>query len=174
MPANTLHPYVLVIMGVSGTGKTTLAKALQVRTGWAFQEGDELHPPENVAKMRAGIPLTDEDRAPWLRLCAKWAQERLAAGQGGILTCSALKRSYREIVGEGLENLRFVYLRVSREVLEARLAARKGHYMPASLLGSQLDTLEVPTVDEPVWAVDATRPTDETAAIVMAHIRNED
>ncbi|ARW17656.1 thermoresistant gluconokinase [Komagataeibacter europaeus] len=144
-----IRPLVLVIMGVSGCGKTTLAEGLHNLLGWPYQEGDMLHPRVNVEKMAAGIPLTDADRLPWLQACHKWLLGRVASGQGGILTCSALKRSYRDLLrADGAADIVFVYLEIPEDVLAERLQRRRGHYMPPSLLPSQLATLEPPTADE--------------------------
>ncbi len=167
-------PRVLVVMGVSGSGKSSIALRLRDETGWPFQEGDELHPKENVAKMAAGTPLTDEDRWPWLDRCADWIRERLEAGSGGLLTCSALRKVYRDRLGEGVPGLQFLYLKVSAEVLRERLQRRRGHYMPPSLLPSQLATLEEPTSDEPALVVPVERTVDETAADVLAVLRRLD
>ncbi len=148
-------PVVLVIMGVSGSGKSTVGMLLARRLGWPFEEGDSLHPAANVAKMAAGHPLTDEDRWPWLERVADWADERLEAGASGVITCSALKRSYRDLINRRGAGVEFVYLKVSRGDLEARVAHRPEHFMPASLLDSQLATLEEPGDDEPGIRVDA-------------------
>jgi gluconokinase/shikimate kinase len=137
---------ILVLMGVSGCGKSTVAGVLAGRLGWPLAEGDDLHPPANVAKMAAGHPLTDTDRAPWLALVRRWIDERDAAGQSGLVTCSALKRSYRDALRT--DSVVFVYLHGTREQLLARLTGRHGHFMPASLLDSQLATLEPPGADE--------------------------
>jgi carbohydrate kinase (thermoresistant glucokinase family) len=139
---------VLVVMGVSGSGKTTVAKGLAERLHWPFQEGDSLHPPANVEKMAAGIPLTDEDRWPWLALVAKWIDDRLAKDEPGIITCSMLKRAYRDKVIRGKPGVRLLFLQGDRSVIAGRMAKRKGHYMPTTLLDSQLATLEVPGPDE--------------------------
>lgn len=135
-------------MGVSGCGKTTVGRILAERLGVPFQEGDALHPSANVAKMAGGIPLTDEDRRPWLDTVATWIDDRRRAGTGGVIACSALKRAYRRVIIGDRPDVRLVHLRGDRETLAARLAARRGHFMPASLLDSQLATLEQPTVDE--------------------------
>lgn len=148
------RPIVLVLMGVSGCGKTTVAAILAGRLGWPFEEGDELHPPTNIEKMKAGHPLTDEDRAPWLEKIAGWVDERIDAGESGIITCSALKRSYRNVINRRGSGAMFVYLAGSREIIGARLAARLGHFMPQSLLASQFADLEEPTADEPAIRVD--------------------
>jgi len=141
-------------MGVSGSGKSTVAGALAERLGWALAEGDDFHSPENVAKMHAGTPLTDADRQPWLKSIAGWIGTRLKAGQSGIVTCSALKRAYRDLLTGGRPEVRFVYLKGSPEVMARHLAGRHGHFMPASLLASQFETLEEPGPDEPVLTVD--------------------
>jgi gluconokinase len=148
-------PVVLVIMGVSGSGKSTVAALLSERLGWAFEEGDSLHPAANVEKMAAGIPLTDEDRWPWLAKVADWIDNRLDAGENGIITCSALKRSYRNVLNRRGSGVEFVYLAVGKAELEERVEHRPGHFMPASLLDSQLETLEPPTPSEPAIQVDA-------------------
>lgn len=139
---------VLVVMGVSGAGKTTVAEGLARRLGWELLEGDSLHPEANVEKMASGQPLTDEDRWPWLERIADWIDERLEAGGDGIVTCSALKRSYREVLSKRGRGVVFVFLSGSRSTLEQRMQARTGHFMPASLLESQLATLEEPAADE--------------------------
>lgn len=144
----------IVVMGVSGCGKSTVAALLAGRLGWEFAEGDALHPAENVEKMRQGVPLTDADRAPWLQEIAKTIQNWRAAGKAGIVACSSLRRSYREIIRAGATDLRFVYLRGSFQLIEQRLATRQGHYMPVSLLSSQFATLEEPAADEPALTLD--------------------
>jgi len=140
----------IVVMGVSGSGKTTIAALLADRLGWRLLEGDAFHPPANVAKMAAGTPLTDEDRWPWLRAIAD------AMGQGGdaVVACSALKRAYRDVLRSGRSDVRFVYLRGGRSVIAARLAVRQDHFMPSALLDSQLATLEEPMLDERAVVVD--------------------
>ncbi len=143
---------VLVVMGVSGSGKSTFAAQLAARLGWDLVEGDDLHPAANVAKMAAGVPLTDEDRAPWLAAIAGWIDAEAEASRSGVITCSALKRAYRDALRR--PEVRFVYLEVGRAELERRLAARRGHYMPASLLDSQLEALEPPGDDEDAITVD--------------------
>jgi gluconokinase len=139
----------LVVMGVSGSGKTTVARAVAGRLGWLFAEGDDFHSAANVAKMSAGSPLTDDDRWPWLRSLADWIGEREAAGEDAVLTCSALKRSYRDLLDDGHPSVRFVHVTVNAETLRRRLEQRRGHYMPASLLDSQLAALEPLGPDEP-------------------------
>jgi carbohydrate kinase (thermoresistant glucokinase family) len=139
---------VAVVMGVSGSGKTTVGRALAGRLGWQFQEGDALHPPANVEKMAAGHPLDDADRAPWLAAVAACIDDWLRRGQNGVVACSALKRRYRDTIIGQRSGVRLVYLEGSRALLAERLAGRKGHFMPANLLDSQLQTLEPPGPDE--------------------------
>ncbi len=145
---------VLVVMGVSGCGKSTVAALLAGREGWAFEEGDSLHPQSNVEKMRTGHPLTDTDRKPWLAKVAAWIEEQLDADRNGVITCSALKRSYRDVLDRRHHGVVFVYLAGDQATIAARLAVRHGHFMPAGLLQSQFDSLEEPTADEPVIRVD--------------------
>ncbi len=141
-------PLVLIVMGVSGSGKSTVAEAMNERLHWPFQEGDALHPPANIQKMHASIPLTDEDRAPWLLAVRRWIDARVAADEPGLVTCSALKRSYRDGLVDGRSTVRLLYLKADASVLEERLHRRTGHFMPADLLESQLATLEEPAADE--------------------------
>jgi len=159
---------VLVIMGVSGCGKSTVAGVLAGRLNWPLEEGDDLHPMRNLVKMASGIPLTDDDRWPWLDRVAEWVHRRTAAGQPGVITCSALRRSYRDrIVGDTPDHIVFVYLKGTRESVGKRLAARVDHFMPSSLLESQLATLEPPEPDERSLTVDAgRRPTEMADEIV--------
>jgi gluconokinase len=164
MPKITAAP-VFVVMGVAGTGKSTVAGLLADHLHWELQEGDDLHPPANVAKMSAGIPLTDEDRWPSLDAIAGWIDEKAERGEPGIVTCSALKRSYRDRLRR--PNVIFVFLNGPREVIEARMAARKDHYMPLSLLNSQLATLEPPTADENVVEINlGATPAEEVAEVL--------
>jgi gluconokinase len=138
---------IITVMGVSGCGKTTLGRALAARLDWIYREGDEFHPPANVEKMRAGLPLNDEDRLPWLRAIAGWIDAHAQAP--AVIACSALKREYRDLLRKGRPRVWFLYLRVPRAELERRVARRHHRYMPASLLDSQLATLEEPQVNEP-------------------------
>ena len=159
---------VAVIMGVSGSGKTTVGRDLAARLGWRFQEGDALHPPENVAKMKAGHPLDDEDRAPWLVAVAaridEWRQERVC----GVITCSALKRRYRDIIIGNRADVRLIYLEGSRELIAERLANRRGHFMPAALLDSQFAALEPPRPDENAITISVDAPVEGIAARIAA------
>jgi gluconokinase len=146
------QPLVVVVMGVSGCGKSTVAGLLAGRLGWDFAEGDDLHPAANVAKMASGHQLDDEARWPWLAKVADWIREHTDVRRPGIITCSALKQSYRDLLRG--ERVVFVYLAGTREQIAGRLAARHGHYMPASLLDSQFDALEAPTPEENSITVD--------------------
>lgn len=146
--ARAVSPVVLLLMGVAGSGKSTVALELQRVLGWAFQEGDDLHPPANVAKMRSGRPLDDADRLPWLHAVARWIDDRLAAHEPGIITCSNLKRAYRDITVGNRPGVRLVFLKGDEPLIRDRIVRRRHRYMPPSLLRSQLETLEEPTADE--------------------------
>jgi ribose 5-phosphate isomerase A len=163
-------PPILVMMGVSGSGKTTVAKELAARLGWAFEEGDSLHPALNIAKMHAGIPLTDEDRLPWLERVAAWIDAQRAKKQPGIITCSALKRSYRQIIIGDRPEVRLVYLRGGRDLIAEHLAGRQGHFMPPSLLWSQIDTLEEPDASEDPLIVDEGAPPGQSPGQIAEEI----
>ena len=163
----------IVVMGVSGSGKTSAARELTRQLGWEYIEGDELHPEANVAKMAAGTPLDDEDRWPWLRRIAEVIGEHEAAGTSLVITCSALKRVYRDLLRDGHPSVWFAHVDVSREVLAERLAQRKGHFMPPSLLDSQLATLERLADDEPGDVIDGNAPLVETVAEVLADLKVE-
>jgi gluconokinase/shikimate kinase len=152
---------VLVLMGVSGSGKSTVAALLAGRLGWDFEEGDELHPAANIAKMAAGHPLDDTDRKPWLEKVAAWITEHTAAGEPGIITCSALERRYRDVLRG--EHVIFVYLAGTQHQIADRLAARHGHFMPPSLLDSQFAILEPPGPDENAITVHISASSSELA-----------
>jgi gluconokinase len=169
IPATTT----IVVMGVSGSGKTSTAREITRQLGWEYIEGDDLHPAANVAKMAAGHPLDDEDRWPWLRSIAEVIGEHEAAGTNLIVTCSALKRSYRDLLREGHPSVWFAHVDVPREVLAERLAARQGHYMPPSLLDSQLATLEPLGEDEPGAVIPGKGPLDQTVAELLRDLRKE-
>jgi gluconokinase len=163
------RPTAVVVMGVSGSGKTTVAVELARRLGWEFAEGDDHHPAANVEKMRAGTPLDDADREPWLRGLAGWIAEREQAGTSCVLTCSALKRSYRDLLRQGNDSVFFAHVDVPEAVLVERVTARTGHYMPPSLLTSQLATLEPLADDEPGITVPGTGdPGNVVDAVVAA------
>lgn len=155
-------------MGVAGSGKTTVGRRLAQRLGWSFQEGDALHPPENVAKMRDGHPLDDEDRAPWLAAIARRIDDWRENGHSGVITCSALKRQYREIIVGSRPEVRLVFLHGTRELLRERLAARRGHFMPPSLLDSQLATLEPPGPEENAISVAVDAPVESIVERIVA------
>jgi len=151
-------PVIAVVMGVSGSGKTTIATLLAAALGCQFRDGDDLHPAANVEKMRDGTPLTDADRLPWLHKIAEEIDGWRARGEYRVLTCSALKRSYRDIIIGDRSAVNLVYLKGSRDLIRRRMAARHGHFMPLALLESQFATLQEPTEDEHPIIVDIGRP----------------
>jgi carbohydrate kinase (thermoresistant glucokinase family) len=159
----------LVFMGVSGSGKTTAANAVNERLGWEFAEGDDFHSPEAVEKMAAGHQLTDADRMPWLGRLAAWAREHDRAGRPTIMSCSALRRSYRDVLRTGGEHTCFVHLVGDKGLLLERMTARE-HFMPPSLLESQLATLEPLGDDEPGFSVDVDQTPAAVADEVLAHL----
>ena len=169
-PAGSAAPFpptVVVVMGVSGSGKTTVAAGVAAKLGCPYQEGDDLHPQANVDKMHSGIPLTDDDRWPWLdRIAAVidgWREE----GQSGVLSCSALKRAYRDVLIGDRSGVRLVYLRGSQALIHQRMAARHGHFMPLGLLDSQFAILQAPGADERPIVVDiGGTPAEIVAAII--------
>ncbi|GIG91496.1 gluconokinase [Plantactinospora endophytica] len=158
----------VVVMGVSGSGKTTVAEGIAAATGLTFAEADEFHPPSNVELMRAGVPLDDAHRWPWLRELAGWMAERAAEGVSTVLACSALRRSYRDVLRQGPPSVDFVFLDGSAEVIRERISRRAGHYMPASLLDSQIATLEPPEPDERVLTLDVAATPEELVAAAVA------
>ncbi len=159
---------ILIVAGVSGSGKTTVGAMLAGRLGWRFADADDFHPAANVDKMRAGIALTDDDRWPWLRAIAAWMDERIAGHESAVVTCSALKRSYREVLLGGRPQAMMVFLTVDRQVLARRLAIRHGHFFPSQLLGSQFDALEPPGPDERVLSIAAADDPADTVASIIA------
>jgi gluconokinase len=163
----------LVVMGVSGVGKSSVAAELVRRTGWVFVEGDDLHPESNRAKMASGIPLDDDDRRPWLRRVAAWIGEQEAAGRNAVVTCSALKRSYRDLLRDGHPSAQFVHLLAPPELISARITARRNHYMPPSLLESQLATLEPLQPDEPGIEVETTGDPAAVAERVLEQLGDD-
>lgn len=166
-----IRPCVLICMGVSGSGKTTMAKLVDDLLGWPFQEGDELHPQANIDKMSSNVPLTDEDRWPWLARCRAWIDSRVAADGRGLITCSALKRSYRDYLIDGrTEAVRILYLRASRDVLLERTQHRTHHFMPASLLDSQLATLQEPGADEDPIVIDVEQDSGAVTRQVLGQL----
>jgi carbohydrate kinase (thermoresistant glucokinase family) len=166
--AGTLtKPVIAVVMGVSGSGKTTVAVLLSGALGCQFQEGDDLHPPENVEKMHGGAPLTDADRLPWLRKIAEEIDGWRARGESGVLTCSALKRSYRDIIIGDRPDVTLIYLKGSHDLIHRRMATRQEHFMPLALLNSQFAALQEPTPDEHPITVDVGgRPIEIVTEIV--------
>jgi len=169
-----LPPCVVIVMGVSGVGKSTIAELLAQKLGWKFQEGDDLHPPVNIRKMHAGIPLTDEDRAPWLAAIKRWIDARIAAGEPGLVTCSALKRRYRDTLIDGRADVRILYLHSDEATIEDRIQHRTGHFMPASLLESQFHTLEEPTEDEHPITVEVAGTIAETVGTTLRALNPQD
>ena len=161
---------ILIVAGTAGSGKTTVGALIAGRLRWRFADADPLHPKANVAKMKAGIPLTDEDRQPWLRAVGEWIDERIAAEQQGVVTCSALKRAYRDMLLDGRPEAAMVFLTVSKQVLEERLLDRPDHFFPRKLLESQLADLELPEPDERVMSVVSQGDPGQTAAKVIASL----
>lgn len=163
-----MHTGLYVIMGVSGSGKSLIGAQLARALGVEFLEGDTLHPPDNVKRMAAGIPLTDDDRHGWLLAIAMRLRDAKRAGSGLVVSCSALKRRYRDLLRSvGAADVRFVYLAGSRAVLAERLTTRRGHFMPPSLLESQLATLEEPAPDEGAWVCDIRETPDAIVAALV-------
>jgi gluconokinase len=156
----------IVLMGVAGSGKSTVLKRIRERWGWPSAEGDEFQTASNVAKMSAGQPLNDRDRWPWLRALAAWIGSREAAGDNCVLTCSALRRAYRDVLRDGHPSVRFVHLVAAPVTLQARVEQRLEHYMPASLLGTQLETLEALHADEPGMVASSERPIDQVIDVI--------
>ena len=157
-----------VVMGVSGSGKTAVGSRLAAALGVEFVEGDTYHPAANIKKMSSGSPLTDEDRQGWLRAIAERIRNANEAGNGVVVSCSALKRAYRDLLRREAGDVQFVFLRGSRDLIEPRLQARKGHFMPTSLLESQLATLEEPVNEEGVWVADISDSPDRIVASLVA------
>lgn len=161
---------IVLVTGVSGSGKTTVGGLLAGRLGWAFEDGDVLHPAANITKMRAGIPLTDSDRWPWLRQVGEWMDARVAAGLPAVVACSALKHSYRDLLRTGRPWLRLVLLRGGRDLLTSRLAARHGHFFDPHLLASQLADLELPQPDEGVLVLPIADPPEVIAGEIIGRL----
>jgi gluconokinase len=160
----------VVLAGTSGIGKTTIGNVLASRLGWTFEDSDALHSAAQIAKMRAGQPLTDADRWPWLETVAAWMDQRIAAGESAVIACSALKRSYREYLYRARPAVRIVLLVADADTLAARLAARRGHFFPARLLQSQLADLEMPDDAEHTFVVLAARSPAETADEIIRRL----
>jgi len=161
---------IIIVAGIAGSGKTTVGKLLADRLGCEFEDGDLLHPAANVAKMHAGVPLTDADRWPWLHIIQAWIDQRISAGKTAVLACSALHRRYRNALLDGRPDAQMVFLEISREVAAARLADRHGHFFPAQLLDSQLRDLQTPGPDERVLVIDDNQRADEMAAEIASRL----
>ncbi|MFG2312543.1 gluconokinase [Streptomyces sp. NPDC048566] len=164
------YPRVLVVMGVAGTGKTTIGPLLAARLGVPYAEGDDFHPEANIAKMSAGTPLTDDDRWPWLDAIGRWAHDR--AGLGGVVSCSALKRSYRDRLRSTAPGIAFVHLTGDRALVGDRMSHRTGHFMPTALLDSQFATLQPLAADEAGVAVDVSGDPAEITERAVAAVRD--
>ncbi|QKW05662.1 gluconokinase [Streptomyces sp. NA04227] len=162
-------PQVVVVMGVAGTGKTTIGPLLAARLGVPYAEGDDFHPAANIAKMSAGTPLTDEDRWPWLDAIGDWAHSR--AGLGGVVSSSALKRAYRDRLRAAAPDVVFVHLTGDRDLIESRMSHRTGHFMPTALLDSQFATLQPLQADEQGVEVDVSGSPDEITDRAVAALR---
>ncbi|WP_394843925.1 gluconokinase [Pendulispora brunnea] len=158
---------IVIVAGVSGSGKTTVGKNLAQRLGCAYGEADEFHPPENIAKMAAGTPLNDDDRKPWLQRIADYADARIAKGESAVVTCSALKRRYRDFLRQGRPALRIVYLNGDRETIAQRLSERKGHFFKEHMLDSQFRDLEPPQADENIVDVSIQGTPDEIVSSIV-------
>jgi gluconokinase len=161
---------IVILAGVSGSGKTVVGSVLAARLGWVFEDSDALHSAADIAKMRSGVPLTDTDRWPWLAAVAAWMDERIAAGESAVVACSALKRSYRSFLRNGRPTVRIVILQVDPATLAERLAARRGHFFPARLLASQLSDLQMPDHAERTVVVPATRSPARTADEIIRRL----
>ncbi|MQW77847.1 gluconokinase [Nocardioides sp. dk4132] len=164
----------IVVMGVSGVGKTTIAKGISTFTGWTFAEGDAFHPEANVAKMHEGHPLTDEDRWPWLRAIGAWMSAEIAEGRSAVITCSALRRAYRDLLREDRPEVEFCHLAAQADLIGDRLSHRDGHFMPPSLLPSQYATLEPLEDDEPGVTVSVEGPVPDVLTRVVASLHLPD
>ena len=164
-------PCALIVMGVAGSGKSTIAEKLAERMGWRYEDGDKFHPASNVAKMSAGHPLTDEDRWPWLKAIADEIDRACKAGEDVVIACSALKHSYRDVLVHGRDDVRIVYLRGTQELIASRLSQRKGHFMPPGLLASQFKTLEPPDPDENSLTVSIDASVEEIVDNILGQLR---
>lgn len=163
-------PTILVVMGVSGSGKSTVAALLAERLGWTFADGDDFHTPDSIARMRDGHPLDDAVRQPWLGRIRAWIEARLAAGESAVVACSALKRAYRRVLIGDSPQVRLVFLEGSRDVIQSRIRARSGHFMPATLLNSQFAALEPPGPEEHPITVGIEESPDAIVAAVAARL----
>lgn len=159
---------IVVVAGVAGSGKTTVGRRLAERLHCPFADGDDFHPPANLAKMRAGIPLTDADRWPWLRTIVAWMDEHASAGESAVVTCSVLRRAYREVLLSANAQPRMVFLMISQDACAARLSTRQGHFFGRDMLDSQYAALEVPEPPEQVDLIRATGPPDQIVDQIIA------
>jgi gluconokinase len=164
-------PHALIVMGVSGSGKTTIGEMLAARIGWRYEDADSFHPAANVTKMSAGQPLTDDDRWPWLRAIADEIDRANAAGERVVIGCSALRRAYRDVLVHGRSDIRIVYLDGTQDLIADRLGQRKGHFMPPGLLTSQFGTLEPPTPDEHAVTVSIDAPVETVVENVLRQLK---
>jgi gluconokinase len=164
----------VIVMGVSGSGKTTIAHALAARTGFAEQDGDDYHPAANIEKMKTGIPLSDDDRLPWLHAIAAAIDHYADSDTPVIIACSALKRAYRDILVHGRDDVRIVYLTGSTKLIAQRLTHRSGHFMPPSLLNSQIETLEPPQPNEHILTLDIDAPVERIVDNIVAALHLPD
>ena len=164
-------PCVLVVMGVSGSGKSTIADRLASRLGWRYEDGDRFHPASNVAKMSAGLPLTDQDRWPWLKAIADEIDRVCTAGERAVIACSALKHAYRDILVHGRKDVRIVFLSGTQALIAERLARRKGHFMPPGLLDSQFKTLEPPDDSEHPLTVSIDAPVEAIVDDIVSQLK---
>lgn len=165
------RPWALIVMGVSGSGKSTIAARLAQRLNFSYQDGDSFHPAANIAKMSAGHPLTDQDRRPWLQAIADAIDRACVAGEPCVIACSALKRAYRDILVHGRDDVRIIYLAGSQDLIAQRLARRTHHFMPAGLLESQFDTLEPPQPDEHPVTVSIDASIDAVVADIVRQLK---
>jgi|SRR5580704_6690859 gluconokinase len=171
-PSRLASEMILIVAGVSGSGKTTVGALLAGRLGWQFADADAFHSAASVAKMRAGIPLTDADRLPWLHAIAAWMDERIARDESAVVACSALKRAYRDTLLGGRPQARMIFLSIDPEEAARRLAARHGHFFPAGLLSSQFNALEPPQPGEPgVTVVPSGPDPEQTVAAIITVVR---
>jgi gluconokinase len=161
------QPRHVVVMGISGSGKTTIATQLAQRLGWIYAEADEFHPAENIAKMTSGTPLTDEDRWPWLESMKNWMTAEAQSGRSTVVTCSALRRSYRDVLTHAQGRVRFVHLLGDTDLILERMKTRSGHFMPESLLPSQISTLEPLEADEQGVRIENTGTPDQVTDDVI-------
>jgi gluconokinase len=171
MPRVGSEAMILIVAGVAGCGKTTVGELVAKRLGWTFADGDDFHPEASIAKMQAGLPLTDADREPWLDAIGAWIDERIRLGQSAVVACSALKRSYREKLLAGRDQVRMAWLSVSWQDDEERVLARKGHFFTEPLLASQFAIQEPPRDEDRVYVITSEgRPADQVAAAIIERL----